>query len=262
MRCNADAVAGAVTALGPGPGQSRGSIDDLDRSPRFQSGRRGEYGALMSFSVRAEGGTHDRVRGGLIESARTIAHELLNGLGDGGRRWRHTQAVATRAALAAPMLGTSRADALVAAAWLHDTGYAPHLVRHGFHPVDGAEYATEHLSDPLVAGLVAHHSGARFVAAVRGLSRLLLPFDRPEHWTGTLADALTWADQTTDPEGAPVSVEARLDEMLARHGADSPNAHANPRRAPVMIAAVRATEARLQAARGLGEPATTERSLV
>ncbi|WP_375406012.1 hypothetical protein [uncultured Amnibacterium sp.] len=70
-------------------------------------------------------------------------------------------------------------------------------------------------------------------------------FADPRTWTGPLADALSWADQTTGPGGETVTVEARLREMLARHGPDSPNALCNAERAPVLVAAVMATEARL-----------------
>ncbi len=31
-------------------------------------------------------------------------------------------------------------EALVAAAWLHDIGYAPEVTDTGFHPLDGARY--------------------------------------------------------------------------------------------------------------------------
>ena len=48
------------------------------------------------------------------------------------RRWRHVRSVARRARWAAKQLSLS--DALVAAAWLHDIGYAPDLVETGFHP--------------------------------------------------------------------------------------------------------------------------------
>ena len=54
------------------------------------------------------------------------------------RRWRHVRSVARRARWAAKQLSLS--DALVAAAWLHDIGYAPDLVETGFHPLDGARY--------------------------------------------------------------------------------------------------------------------------
>lgn len=193
--------------------------------------------------------------GDLTEQARRISGRLLERL-DGGRRWRHTQAVAARAASAAALLPPAEADVLRAAAWLHDVGYAPGLHHLRFHPVDGGAFVRDRLGWPAVAGLVAHHSGSRFVAAARGMTHLMQPFSGREFWTGPLADALTWADQTTDPDGATVTVEERLDEMLARHGADSPNARAHERRAPVLIAAVRATEARLAGAARLRSAAT------
>ena len=51
------------------------------------------------------------------------------------RRWRHVRSVARRARWAAKTLGLP--DDLVAAAWLHDIGYAPELVETGFHPSMG-----------------------------------------------------------------------------------------------------------------------------
>ena len=54
------------------------------------------------------------------------------------RRWMHVRSVARRARWVAARLSLS-AD-LVAAAWLHDIGYAPELVETGFHPLDGARY--------------------------------------------------------------------------------------------------------------------------
>jgi hypothetical protein len=189
-------------------------------------------------------------RSSLVEqAARLLAGELLRRLGDGGQRWRHTQAVAARAAEATHLFDEVDSDLLVAAAWLHDIGYAPKLHRHGFHPVDGAEHVEEQLSASGLAGLIAHHSGARFVAEVRGVLPLMAPFAEPAFWTGPLADALTWADQTIGPDGQRMSVEQRLHEMLLRHGPDSPNARSNARRAPAIIAAVRATEARLEVSR-------------
>jgi hypothetical protein len=93
-----------------------------------------------------------------------------------------------------------------------------------------------------LAGLVAHHSGARFTAAERGLGDELAAFDDPRCWTGRLADALTAADQTTGPDGRPMDVETRLADMLRRHGPDSPQARVHHLRAPVVRAAVADTE--------------------
>jgi putative nucleotidyltransferase with HDIG domain len=182
-----------------------------------------------------------------VDAARLLAAELLTRLGDGGQRWQHTRAVAARVAQAAHLFSRDDAETLVAAAWLHDVGYAPQLNRLGFHPVDGAEHVRQRLGWPAVAGLIAQHSGARFVAQTRGLLHLLRPFADSRFWAGPVADALTWADQTTGPDGRPMTVEDRIEEMLQRHGADSPNARSNAVRAPALIKAVRATEQRLGA---------------
>ena len=48
----------------------------------------------------------------------------------------NVRSVAQRAGRVATIL--SLPDDLVAAAWLHDIGYAPGLVQTGFHPLDGA----------------------------------------------------------------------------------------------------------------------------
>ena len=57
----------------------------------------------------------------------------------------------------------------VAAAYLHDIGYAPELRRTGLHQLDGARYIRSHGAER-VARLVAHHSEARFEIRLRGFS--------------------------------------------------------------------------------------------
>jgi hypothetical protein len=49
-------------------------------------------------------------------------------------------------------------------------------------------------------------------------------FPAHRHACGPVADALTYADQTTGPDGHQMDVADRLAEMLRRHGPDSPNA--------------------------------------
>jgi predicted hydrolase (HD superfamily) len=56
----------------------------------------------------------------------------------------------------------------VAAAWLHDIGYALELVETGFHPLDGARYLRRVGVDGQVVNLVAYHSCAQTEADVRG----------------------------------------------------------------------------------------------
>ncbi len=165
--------------------------------------------------------------GPLSAAARVLAQSLL---GDLGNRWLHTKGVAQRAAGLAAPLGID-ADLLTAAAWLHDVGYAAETVTTGFHPLDGADHLTRAGWPVRVAGLVAYHSGARFVAAARGLSELLAAY--PDERT-VLADALTYADQTVGPSGLRVDPASRYVEMLERHGPCSWNARVDVDRGPYL----------------------------
>ena len=87
------------------------------------------------------------------------------------RRWRHVRSVGRRARWVAKTLDLP--DELVAAAWLHDIGYAPQLVDTGFHPLDGARFLRGVDIDARVVSLVAYHSCAQIEAEVRGLGALL-----------------------------------------------------------------------------------------
>jgi len=71
-----------------------------------------------------------------VEDAAVLAGTWLAGALP--QRWRHVQSVARRAGWAADRL--SLPEDLVAAAWLHDIGYAPGLAVTGFHPLDGARF--------------------------------------------------------------------------------------------------------------------------
>ena len=181
-------------------------------------------------------------------AAPTLAHaaertaRLL--LGDMGDRWRHTRGVAARAAELAVLLDVD-ADLLVASAWLHDIGYAGCAHDTGFHPIDGARHLAARGWPAPVTGLVAHHSGARFVAAARGLARAL---DAHPDGPAPVSDALTYADQTVGPDGVRVSVEQRRAEMLRRHGPASWNARVDHLRGPHLLAVARRVELRLRSA--------------
>jgi putative nucleotidyltransferase with HDIG domain len=142
-------------------------------------------------------------------------------------RLAHSQAVARRAELLALAVDQDSAPLLVAAAWLHDIGYAPGLRDTGYHPIDGARYLQSLGWPPAICNLVAHHSGARFVATVLQLDRQLDPYPFSQD---ALSDALTVADQTTGPRGEAMTVEQRMSDMLRRHGPNSPNALAHPLR--------------------------------
>jgi putative nucleotidyltransferase with HDIG domain len=174
----------------------------------------------------------------LAVDAQQMAHSLV---GDMRNRWRHTVGVAQRAAELAGPLGLDH-DLLVASAWLHDIGYAEVTHVTGFHPLDGADYLTARDWPGRIASLVAHHSGARFIAAACGLGDRLAAY--PD-LGGLLADALTYADQTVGPCGDRVAPADRYAEMLHRHGPASWNAKVDHLRRPHLQAVARRVEAHL-----------------
>lgn len=126
------------------------------------------------------------------KEARELAWALLHQDRD---RWQHVQAAAARAEELRSAVPPEQQELLVAAGWLHDIGYSRVLRDSGFHPLDGARYleAGGHRRE---AALVAHHSGARFVAVLRGLGPEL---DRYPFAEDPLTDALTYADQNRRP---------------------------------------------------------------
>jgi HD domain len=173
--------------------------------------------------------------------AKSQAEDLMAPLGD---RWRHVQAVASeacRVGLALADLGDDDRDALVAAAYLHDIGYASSLNRLGFHPVDGARFLRQHGQERL-ARLVAYHSGARFEAEERGLLDELAAFPVED---GPVLDALTFADMTTGPAGEAMTLQERIGEIQRRYPPDDPVHRAIRRAQPLLQAAIDRTLRRL-----------------
>jgi hypothetical protein len=134
-----------------------------------------------------------------------------------GTRWRHTLGVVQRAKMLAPTAPEDERSTLIAAAYVHDIGYAPELEDTGFHPVDGARWLRDSGHERL-ARLVAHHSGARFEAEERGLVEALDAF--PEE-RSMVADLLTYCDLTTGPEGQLVTLSDRLAGIDTRYARDS-----------------------------------------
>lgn len=94
--------------------------------------------------------------GSLVTWARELA--AISMADELPRRWAHVQAVAAKAENLRPIMG-HEADVLVAAAWLHDVGYASSAADSGFHPSDGARLLRSLGADPRLCGLVAYHSG-------------------------------------------------------------------------------------------------------
>ena len=73
-----------------------------------------------------------------------------------------------------------------------------------------------HQAESLLCRLVAHHSCAVIEAGERGLAHVLTrEFTPPPQ---PLADALTFCDMTTSPDGEQVQVNHRLAEIHDRYG--------------------------------------------
>lgn len=177
-----------------------------------------------------------------VGDARGLAHRLLSGALP--RRWAHVQGVARQAERVAAVLGEP--GTLIAAAWLHDVGYAPEVVDTGFHPLDGARYLRRLGLDEDVVSLVAHHTCALAEAAERGLDGVLAA----EFAVGdpVLQDALCFADMTTSPDGELVDASDRLAEIQARYGPGDVVTRFVGRAGPEILASVARTMERMAAA--------------
>ena len=158
------------------------------------------------------------------------------------RRWSHVQGVAARARTLKPSLGPD-AELLEAAAWLHDIGYLPELAATGLHSLDGARYLRDvQHAEPLLCRLVAHHSCAVIEAEERGLADALIrEFVLPPQ---PLADALTFCDITTSPDGEQVEATHRLAEIHDRYGPDHLVSRSMRRATPLILEAVSQVSAR------------------
>jgi hypothetical protein len=154
------------------------------------------------------------------------------------RRW-------PKAAQVAETFDGTDGQLLIAAAWLHDIGYAEPLVDSGFHPLDGARFLRRQGIDDRVAQLVAHHSGARVEAELRGISDYTdeFPFIGDD-----LDAAVTFCDLTTGPDGAELTLSERVAEINQRYGPDHVVAWAINAGVPEFERFLEATHARLAAA--------------
>lgn len=137
------------------------------------------------------------------------------------RRWRHVQAVAHKANQLATAFDAECAVRLVAAAWLHDIGYAAPAVDTGFHPLDGARFLRSRGEAQELCCLVANHSGAQLEAQYRYLADGMSQF--PDQG-GAIRDAVWSCDMTTGPSGDSVSFSERLEEIQQRY----PTGHTVP----------------------------------
>jgi hypothetical protein len=185
-----------------------------------------------------------------LDWAATMAAEMLAPL---GRRWRHVQAVAARARELSTTLfrSSSEGDRLIAAAYLHDIGYAPAIAMTGFHPLDGARFVRDSGS-PELAALVAQHTGARNEALLRGIELVAeFPFHDSLHYR-----ALSYCDLTTGPDGTPTTVDDRVTEICERYG----SGHVVSRGILMGVQEFKAIEAEIEALLQIsGSPASARR---
>jgi putative nucleotidyltransferase with HDIG domain len=179
----------------------------------------------------------------LLASGVALARQMLVApeLAD---RWRHVQAVGRRAEELAVTVDAADRGLLVAAAWLHDIGYAPDLVETGMHSLDGARHLARCGYPDRVTALVAHHTGARFEADERGLSHELNEFSCED---SAVMDALVTADLTVGPQGQSMASDDRIEEILRRYPEESAVHRAIRRARPVLNSSVQRATGRLLA---------------
>jgi hypothetical protein len=174
----------------------------------------------------------------LEEWAAAEAERLLSPLGD---RWKHVRAVGECAREVSAVLDQEDRPYLVAAAYLHDIGYAPELQRTGLHQLDGARYIRS-LGAERLARLVAHHSEARFEIRLRGFATELAVYEREQSW---VSDALTYCDLTTGPTGLAMMFEDRVAEVEQRYG-EGEIVDALRQATPHLVGAIERTRDRLR----------------
>lgn len=125
---------------------------------------------------------------------------------------------AARAARSLRLPGARR-RLLLAAAWLHDVGYAlpgPH------HAIAGAR-ALRLAGHEHLARIVAHHSNAAERARLDGLPPVEAEFPRPQGDHALVLALLDVSDLVTGPRGERVDPAGRLAGVVERHGPDSPS---------------------------------------
>lgn len=178
----------------------------------------------------------------LVGEAEALAVSRLTPL---PRRLAHVRGVAAAAERVSAALHLDDGGELVAAAWLHDIGYAPSIRSTGFHPLDGAEFLrTQGWPIPIVA-LVAFHTGAIVEADERGLSDALSLLPQPS-FNGL--DLITYVDMITSPDGEPIEPSTRLAEILTRYAPEDLVHRAVSRSGPDLLAAVSRVQTRLDGA--------------
>jgi len=119
----------------------------------------------------------------------------------------------------------------------HDLGKVDALRTTGtdFHPIDGAAFAVA-CGEPRLAALIAHHSGARYEAALRGLT---IPYPYEDSIVNQIVAVV---DASTLQSGLVVPIVERLRDIVDRHGPESPPVRAMQAFWPELVAAVQAID--------------------
>lgn len=146
----------------------------------------------------------------IIVAARSLAASLLR---DQPQRFRHVEGAARAAAHVTARVPDLPRGPVIAAAWLHDIGYATELRVTGFHPVDGALFLAEGGWDDAVVRLVAHHSHARVLAPYFDAEATLSRFPLV---SGLPSDVVAFADLVSGVNGSGVTVADRIAELRSR----------------------------------------------
>lgn len=171
--------------------------------------------------------------------AEQVSRRLLRGE---PRRWRHVCGVAAQARRVALVLDQADRAYLEAAAYLHDVGYSDELRRCGAHQLDGARFLRE-WGEERLARLVAHHSEARYLLELTGLRNELEQYPQE---VSAMADALTYCDLTTGPDGQRVTPVERMADVDRRYGGESVIVQAQELARPALMEAVARTSVRLR----------------
>jgi hypothetical protein len=167
-----------------------------------------------------------------VVRAQSTAKEMLGGIVD---RWLHVAEVGSRALQIGTALPEPDRTALVAAAYLHDIGYAPSIVVTGLHQLDGAVWLLGKGIEQRVCNLVAHHSAARYEAEERGRCTEMEGFELEE---GLVTDLLVFLDMTTGPRGELINLSQRLDDIVRRYPDPDPVHRATVRAQSSLAASV------------------------
>jgi putative nucleotidyltransferase with HDIG domain len=154
------------------------------------------------------------------DEAVDVLHQALT---PGSDRLAHTLAVGRRAQEVVSAHEVARPHLVVAAAYLHDVGYADAAVDTGMHQLDGARYLRDLGYAADLCRLVAHHTFARMEARNTGLDGVLdaeFPHPDTDDDLDALLDVVTFCDLTTSHTGEPVTVDERFAGIYARYPAD------------------------------------------